>query len=217
MSKVLVFASATKDVGKRQLVNNLAYALVSYGWKVVVLTLDHHGAESREQLEKVGIKTFNRPNVLPVEQFDFVLVNSQPGVFPSGLSGYHFLVLTPFIDVISASRIFVDSLGVNSVFQLVVNMVGLHKELEVYRYKIESLMGAPVAYEIPYDKILSRAEVTGRLAVKVYPWSTFSQTMLKVATLVSDLYYLPPPKYMTPQKFFKNLHGLFSRSFFKMW
>jgi len=216
VSKVLVFTSVTKDVGKRQLVNNLAYALVSYSRKVAVLTLDHHREESREQLEQASIKTFDRPDVLPFEQFDFILVNSQPGFFPHNLSGYNFLVLTPLIDVISASRIFMDSLGVNLIIQIVVNMIGQHKEMEVYEYKIESLMGAPVAYEIPYDRVVSRAEVKRQLAVKVYPWSAFSQTLLKMAALVSDFKYLPPPDYMT-QKFFKDLPVSFSRLVFKRW
>lgn len=210
MCKFLLFTSVVENVGKRQLVNNLAYALASYNQKVAVLTLDHHREESREQLEKESIKTFDRPDGLPSEQFNFILVNLPLSVFRSDVSGQYFLVLTPLFDVISASKTFVDSLNVNSTIQIIVNMVSRHKESEVYGYKIESLMGAPVAYEIPYDKVVSKAEAAKQLAVKAYPWSAYSQSILKMAALVSDLSYLPPPNYMV-QKIFQNLPTAFSR------
>ncbi|MEM3087915.1 MAG: hypothetical protein QXP20_02180, partial [Candidatus Bathyarchaeia archaeon] len=120
MCKFLLFTSAVEDVGKRQLVNNLAYALASYSKKVAVLTLDHRREESREQLEKESIKTFDRPDVSSSGQFDFILVNSPSGVFPCDVSGHYFIVLTPLFDVISVSRTFMDSLNVDSAIQIIV-------------------------------------------------------------------------------------------------
>ncbi len=201
--KLICFTSAQGGVGCSQIVTNTAYLLSTLGRRVGVIDLN--GKKTAELLKSAVLNRqilINNPGdsdpLTLIKRWresgvEYVLANTPILNTFEIEADYILIVTTPLrLALIKNMRLvrLVKESGLNVKIGIILNKVGECEECEYSKNIVEKILGAPVLYQIPYDKSFIKSEQLGEPVSKI---SGKTGVVISLLKLVNQLFEIPIP------------------------